>query len=183
MTFDPRLPALGQIPARHWRSMTNSDTHLKNVFQRPLLVAFKRQQNIRSHLIRAQVAKDQRPYPQRKQQGMKNCGRSRTACPYIKQGKGIKINGIDWKVNKQVNCSSYNIVYAICCKKDQCKEVYIGGTKIMLKFRLDDHRGYVNNGVNTATGSHFNQPGHCLADLLVTILEQLKKSNDSYRKE
>ena len=154
-----------------------------NVFQRPPLIAFKRQQNIRGHLIRAQVARAKRPYPQRKQQGMKNCGRSCTACPYIKQGKGIKINGIDWKINKQVNCFSYNVVYAICCKKDQCKEVYIGETKIMLKFRLDDHRGYVNNDVNTATGSHFNQPGHCLADLSVTILEQVKKSNDSYRKE
>ena len=183
VTFDPRLPALGQIQARHWRSMTNRDTHLKNVFQRPPLIAFKRQQNIRGHLIRAQVAKAQRPYPQRKQKGMTNCGRSCTACPYIKQGKCIKINGIDWKINKQVNCSSYNIVYAICCKKEQCKEVYIGETKRMLKFRLDDHRGYVNNGVNKATGSHFNQPGHCLADLSVTILEQVKKYNDSYRKE
>ena len=133
VTFDPRLPALGQIQARHWRSMTNRDTYLKNVFQRPPLIAFKRQQNIRGHLIRAQVARAKRPYPQRKQQGMKNCGRSCTACPYIKQGKGIKINGIDWKINKQVNCFSYNVVYAICCKKDQCKEVYTGETKIMIK--------------------------------------------------
>ena len=53
----------------------------------------------------------------------------------------------------------------------------------MLKFRLDNHRGYFNNSVNTASDSHFKQPGHCLADLLVTILEQVKKSNDSYRKE
>ena len=90
--------------------------------------------------------------------------------PISNQEKSIKINGIDWKINKQVNCSSYNVVYAICCKKDQCKEVYIGETKKMLKFRLDDHRGYVNNGVNKATGSHFNQPGHCLADLSVTII-------------
>ena len=55
--------------------------------------------------------------------------------------------------------------------------MYIGETKRVLKFRLDD------NDVNNATGSHFNQPGHCLADLSVTILEQVKKYNDSYRKE
>ena len=53
----------------------------------------------------------------------------------------------------------------------------------MLKFRLDDHRGYVNNHVDTATGSHFNQPGHSLADMSVTILEQVRKNNDAYRKE
>ena len=45
----------------------------------------------------------------------------------------------------------------------------------MLKFRLDDHRGYGNNHVDTATGSHFNQPGHSLADMSVTVLEQVRK--------
>ena len=53
----------------------------------------------------------------------------------------------------------------------------------MLKFRLDDHHGYVNNHVDTATGSQFNQPGHSLADISVTVLEQVRKNNDSYRKE
>ena len=43
----------------------------------------------------------------------------------------------------------------------------------MIKIRLDDHRGYVNNDVKTATGSYFNQPGHCLANLSVTILIQV----------
>ena len=105
------------------------------------------------------------------------------ACPYIKEGKNITKNGIKWKINKQINCNTFNIVYTIQCKKERCKEVYIGETKIMIKIRLDDHRGYVNNDVNTATGSHFNQHCHCLADLSVTILEQVKKSNDSYRKE
>ena len=45
----------------------------------------------------------------------------------------------------------------------------------MLKFMLDDYCGYVNNYVDTATGSHFNQPGHSLADMSVTVLEQVIK--------
>ena len=53
----------------------------------------------------------------------------------------------------------------------------------MLKFRRDDHRGYVNNHVDTATGSHFNQPGHSLADMSVTVLEYVRKNNDLYRKK
>ena len=64
-------------------------------------------------------------------------------------------------------------------RKTRAKKFTLAKQKRMLKFRLDDHRGYVNNDVNTATGSRFNQPGHCLADLSVTILEQVKKSNDS----
>ena len=53
----------------------------------------------------------------------------------------------------------------------------------MLKYRLADHRGYVTNGVTSqATGEHFNLPGHSLADLTVTILEQTKRKNSEYRK-
>ena len=60
---------------------------------------------------------------------------------------------------------------------------YIGETKRILKFRIDDHRGYVSNSIDTATGSHFTQPGHSLANLQVTAIEQIKKTNDNeYRK-
>ena len=106
-----------------------------------------------------------------------------TACPYIKETKQVKINGTSWNINRQLNCNTYNLVYGIVCKKDKCKQVYIGETKRQLKFRLADHRGYiVNNVTKTATGHHFNLPGHSLADLSVVILEQVKKSDTLYRK-
>ena len=60
------------------------------------------------------------------------------------------------------------------CKKN-CKQVYIGETKRILKFCLADHRGYVlNNNKATATGLHFNLPGHSLEDLSITVIEQVK---------
>ena len=82
-----------------------------------------------------------------------------------------------------MNCNTFNIVYAIQCKKERCKEVYIGETKIILRFCLDEHRGYVNNGVDTATGSHFTGPGHSLSDMSVTALEKVRKNSEPYRKE
>ena len=70
------------------------------------------------------------------------------------------------------------------CKKDNCNMRYIGETKRILKFRLADHRGYVSNmDEKTATGEHFNLPGHSLSDLSIVILEQVKKKDDLYRKE
>ena len=60
---------------------------------------------------------------------------------------------------------------------------YVGETKRILKFRLAEHRGYVNNNDDTATGEHFNMPGHSLSDLTVTILERVKSTDDLYRKE
>ena len=84
---------------------------------------------------------------------------------------------------RPINCNSFNIVYAIVCKKDRCRAVYIGETKRILRFRLDKHCGYVNNDIDTATRSHFTGPGHSLLDISVTVLEKVQKNSDYYRKE
>ena len=53
---------------------------------------------------------------------------------------------------------------------------YKGETKRILKFCLADHRGYINNrDLSTATGEHFNSPGHSLSDLNITVLKKLDK--------
>ena len=54
----------------------------------------------------------------------------------------------------------------------------------MLNFRLADHHGYVINQITSkATGAHFNLPGHSLADMSITVIEQTKNNNKQYRKE
>ena len=115
---------------------------------------------------------------------MKKCGQNCSACPYIKEGQNIKINkNSDWKINKEVSCTSYNVVYMIECNKDACKMRYIGETQRWLRARMADHRGYVRNeNTNTATGAHFCQPGHSLSDMKFTILEQVKKVDEIYGK-
>jgi hypothetical protein len=182
VTFDPRLPSIPNIQAKHWRSMVGQDTYLAEVFKEPPLTAFRRQKNIRNHLIRALVPNISRP--KRNLTGMNKCGKNCSACPYIKEGKSIKINSVNWKINKQVNCNSYNSIYAIQCKKDSCKKTYIGQSGRMLQTRLMEHRGYIsNNDTSKATGEHFNLPGHSLSDLTVTILEQVKNNDQLYREE
>ena len=70
------------------------------------------------------------------------------------------------------------------CRKDNCEMRYIGETKIILKFRLADHRGYITNqDLSKPTGQHFNTPGHSLADLSITILEKVRSQDHLYRKE
>ena len=54
----------------------------------------------------------------------------------------------------------------------------------MLKLRVADHRRYVTNKVTSqATSEHFNLPGHSLADLRVSVIEQTARKNSEYRKE
>ena len=70
------------------------------------------------------------------------------------------------------------------CNKDKCKKVYIGESKRMLWARLADHCGYISRGeADKATGAHFSQPGHSLADLRITVLENTRGKTTEYRRE
>ena len=69
---------------------------------------------------------------------MKKCCKGCPACTYNKAGKSVKINNKEWKINKPYDCNSSNVVYAVICKKEKCKNAYLGETKIMLKFCLAD---------------------------------------------
>jgi hypothetical protein len=183
--YDPRLPAIQSIMAKHWRAMISQDKYLGEVFPQPPLTAFKRQNNIRNYIIRSKLQVPIKQYTTRKIKGMTKCGKACTACPFILEGKYMKIDKqTKWIYNKKFTCENFNIIYMIQCEKENCKKQYIGETGRTLKHRLADHRGYViNKMTNKATGAHFNSPGHSLANLKITILEQVKKSDIQYRKE
>ena len=183
--FDPRLPSISSIQAKHWRTMVTQNQYLASCFPEPPLTAFKRPRNIREFLIRAKVPPPPKKREDRDLKGMKDCGKQCSACPYMKEGRNIKINKkSQWKINKSVNCNSFNVIYMLECKKDNCKKRYIGETKRAIKHRLANHRGYiVNHHIDKATGAQFNLPGHSLSDLKCTIIEQVKVNNDLYRKE
>ena len=52
------------------------------------------------------------------------------------------------------------------------------------KERLSEHKGYVvNNKLTKATGEHFNQKGHKVSDMSVTVLEKIFFPDPAVRKE
>ena len=184
--FDPRLPSLQAIQAKHWRAMTGSDQYLASVFPAPPLTAFKRQNNLRSMIIRAKVPKPARAYPERKLKGMFKCKNVCSACPYIKEDKVVKYGeNKKWILNRNLTCANSNIIYMIECQKENCKEPrYIGESGRPLRYRLAEHRGYiVNHMTDKPTGAHFTSPGHSLSDMKIIILEQVKIQDTLYRKE
>ena len=70
------------------------------------------------------------------------------------------------------------------CNKERCQQRYIGETDRKLIDRMSEHIGYVRNKkLNQATGFHFNQPGHYIHNMTFTVIEQVRKRNNSYRKE
>ena len=54
VTYDPRLPSISNIVQKHWRTMTK-DPYLKQVFQEPPLIAYKRPKNIKDLIIKAKI--------------------------------------------------------------------------------------------------------------------------------
>ena len=150
------------------------------LLQETPLIAYKRQQYIRQYVIRSKVQKKQ-TLEKRNPRGMKKCWQNCTMC---RESKVIKINGIEWKINHKLHCKSDNEVVAFICKEDNWREVYVGKTKRFLKLHVDEHQGNISNRkIEKATGEHFSQPSHSLADILVTALERVKRNNILYRKE
>ena len=184
VTFDPRLPSIQGIHQKYWKGMTNKSPYLAEVFPEPPLVAFRRQKNIRDFLIRSKVPKETNRKSQRDKRGMKKCGKQCPACPFIKEGKHVKLNKSTWTIGSVVNCESSNIVYLIECQKEECKERYIGESSRPLKERVKEHVDYIRRLFPTqATGQHFNMPGHELSNMTITILEKVYKHDESYRQE
>ena len=182
VNFDPRLPAIPAILRKHWRTMTQ-DQRLKEIFPEPPLVAYKRPPNIKDKMIRSRVPPINNPRPKRNNPGMKkcyNCG----ICPYVKEGNSVKATSNNYKIdiNTNVNCSSKNIIYLLGCKK--CSQQYIGESERTLRERFAEHKGYVSTrNFSKTTGMHFNEKGHSVSDMTITIVEKLFNQNPLFRKE
>ena len=88
--FDPRMPCIQPIQAKHWRAMVSQDQYLAKVFPQPPLTGFKKQPNIRNHLIRAKLTNPLKAYPERQNKGMFKCGNDCPTCPFIQEGKKYK---------------------------------------------------------------------------------------------
>ena len=117
--YDPRLPPISSIQAKHWRAMTSQNQYLAKCFPEPPLTAFKRPRNIKEFLIRAKVPPPPEKRNRRDLYGMKRCARQCTACPYILEERNIKIHRRNtWKINKRLDCNSYNVIYMIECQID-----------------------------------------------------------------
>ena len=82
-----------------------------------------------------------------------------------------------------MNCETTNCIYLIECRKERCRQQYIGETGRSIRTRIMEHRGYINNNKNKATGDHFNLPGHSVNDMRFTVLEKVKYDSTEYRKE
>ena len=108
VTYDPRLPAIPALVTKHWRTMCREDPYLKEVFQKPPLVAYRKQKTTGNKIIRAKLPEPASRQPRRLLPGMKKCSRSGkecSICPWVREGKMAKATSSTYK--KEITCNLY----------------------------------------------------------------------------
>ena len=60
--YDPRMPVLQPILAKHWRAMKIQDKYLSECIIKPPMTAFRMQANLRNYLIKSKLPPPPRPY-------------------------------------------------------------------------------------------------------------------------
>ena len=117
--YDSRLPSIPKIQNNHWRAVTSQDQYLSEGFKSPPRIVFKKQINLREHLIRANAPPPVRPH-KRYVRGIIKCGKQCTEFPFIQEVRKITNKQNTCRNEKNPNCESINTVYLIECKKDRC---------------------------------------------------------------
>ena len=86
------------------------------------------------------------------------------------------------EVNSSVDCSTRNVIYLLGFIN--CPMQYIGETERLLKDRFSEHKGYVNTkNQSKTTGMHFNQKGHSVSNMQITIIEKVYNQDPQFRKQ
>ena len=145
------------------------DPKLKSTFYKPPLVAYKRDTNLRDHLVRASHKHSQNISPP----GNHCCNKPRCkTCPFLNTSthtfKGP--SGKSFTIKSPFTCQSFNLVYIISCSL--CSKLYCGETYRSLDDRFKEHLQAVRLRKDTPVGSHFNSPGHNLFHMTVAAVHQ-----------
>lgn len=184
ITYHPALPSISSILKNSWNVMVR-DKHMKQVFQKPPMVAYKQPYtSLRNLLVKTKLqVRDQRKIP-----GFKKCRKDRcNTCPLVEEST-VVTSSVDKSIkvflNSHITCESSNVIYCIFCNKQGCNQIsYIGETERQLKVRIREHIGYIHNlNINTPTGHHFNMPNHSLENMRIQVIEKCKENSRVYRK-
>ncbi len=153
---------------------------MKEIFPQPPMVSFRQPPNLKRTLCRAKVP-EQIGRINRIQAGLKKCNKSgcRT-CPFIVQSNTVnsKQSNTSVHLSEVVDCNTKGVVYVITC--DKCKVQYVGQTSRRLRDRFVEHLGYIRMKIE-ATGKHFAQTNHTLAEMKVQIIKCVIPNTETLR--
>ena len=152
--FEPLLVNLRNTLKKHHNAMVFRNESLKDIFEKPPMIAYRQPDNLRKLICRAKLYNVGNFKTKRQTRtdapGWSNCQTNCKICPYTLP-KCTVLHGLVSKetqiIKQNVNCNSNNCIYYWRCVKENCKEhpeiEYIGKTKRKFKDRFTEHRDYV----------------------------------------
>ena len=186
--FNPLLPKISSVLAKHHSMMIFSNPDLKAIF--PPMAALRQGPNLRKYLCRATLPKISRGQnlqrnTRKTSSGWKKCAKPCPVCPFAAPPKNTvhsEVSEYTHYIKAHLNCQDKNVIYMWRCKKENCSKrpenFYIGMTTRKFQIRFSEHLGYIKSEkCSEPSGEHFNLPGHSLSDIEGMILEQVKNKN------
>ena len=173
ITYSKHLPDIQKISRDHL-PLLHKSIEMQEIFDKPPLVAFKRDLNLTDILIHGKHNKIFK-----NKDGMSSrCPTDKCAICAITVNEEIpEIK----KIQKEVNCHTTNVVYGIKCRKCN-KIVYVGETERTVAERIKEHLADVRHGREKAVSFHFNSADHEIDDLNLIIIEKCREISRFYRK-
>ena len=174
VTYNPANPNFLKIIKKHWPLLSLSDK-CREAFTKLPVIAYRRNKNLNYKLVSSKV-KQLTPADTPATQNLTPTNRPTYMCTnkqfhcdicpkkdlpleYTSTFTGRSYPGI-----LPYKCGVRNVVYLITCRK--CRKQYIGQTYRTYRERITEHFGYIRRKkMDTATGKHFNLPGHTKFDL------------------
>ncbi len=180
LTYCRGLPNIHAI-IKNRMSILHMSDRLRAVFEKPPIVAYRRGQNLMDMVVHKKTSK---LFAGPKCNGMKTCKHKKCAmCKHVKITNTLKTpTGEIVQINQKIDCKTYNVVYAVVCKKCD-RTVYVGETGTTMYTRIMNHLSNIrNHKVDAPVASHFISGGHKLMDFQVAGIEVVKEDSVIYRR-
>ena len=150
ITYHPNNLRVKDIILKNFK-LLQSDPDTATIFEKPLLVSFKRDKSLRNSLVKGSLSTELEP-------GTFKCSRKRcNTCPFITNTVSISGPKNSTQITDHFDCTSRNVIYCIRCTA--CNQLYIGETGRRLGDRFREHIWDVKNNsqdVSKPVARHFN---------------------------
>ena len=179
ITYHPSIAPVSEIIRRNWHIISDHPS-TKDIFTDPPIISYRRDKNIKDHLVRASLQSDD----PNTTVGTSRCQRRRcNTCKHVLATSTITGPKGDYHIKKAFTCTTSHVVYAICCKRHK-HVMYIGETERRLADRFTEHRrDILIRDLSKPVPQHFTTSNHTIDDVTVTALTQVHDASERKIKE
>ena len=154
------MPNLTSVIRKHYHILERSE-RLKDVFNEPPMVAFRKPKSLKQFLVKARVNNNSEPRDNSSElPGCFKLHNSRCKlCQVLKESDRFSstVTKRTYKNRDRIDCKSKGVIYLITC--EDCGKQYVGESGTAFSTRHYGHRSDLTKKPNLPLSKHFNQAG------------------------